>query len=213
MAECKSCGKTYYSISCPHCNGEVTDRVLGRTKRKSFLAFTITVLIIGSIGLISYLIAEFIENERVLDNAHQQSNQHLGSSNTQKKYTQQPRKEVITKPTNKPYTSQKKLAKTNKYPRYSNSIKLKSDSKITRGKDNRLKSNAPIYGLYKGIILSSPRCGEKYKRDLGLHKECYVNTLDFDKLYFSKALSNEFKSYKSHEAYVECNYNKKYGVM
>ena len=105
------------------------------------------------------------------------------------------------------------IPKTAIYPKYSSSIQLKSDSKITLLPDNRLNSNAPIFGKYEGAFSFSSKCGEKYERELGLHKECYIMTLEYDRLYFNKGHKSDFDKFNHFTSFVECNYNKKHGLM
>lgn len=258
MAECKSCGKTYFSKSCPHCNAELRDSVLGKTKKKSFLALIITLLIISSIGIMSYLIAEVMMNNKTLETAkaearveklnrarlqkeqkrlarQQKSNyqpRYRSSSTTyrpkEKSYRHVSIEKEIVRQSYQPKTPQKIVrqertstptytSKTSQkiYPKYSTAVKLKSDSKITILSDNRLTSNAPIYGTYNGDLILAPACKKREIRDIHLVNDCYVRTISgMDKLYIKKSWVKEFRNYnKMRNKKIECDYSKKHGIM
>ncbi|MBU1643050.1 restriction endonuclease [bacterium] len=102
------------------------------------------------------------------------------------------------------------------YPKYSDAIKLRSSSRITTLPDNRMTSNAPIFGSYDKFLLSNkPNCQEQEIRDIGLVNECYVTTSNgFDKLYLKKSWFDEFANYNSaRNKKIDCDYSKKYGIF
>ena len=110
------------------------------------------------------------------------------------------------------YTSK---ASQKMYPKYSTAVKLKSDSKISILSDNRLTSNAPIYGMYNGDLILEPICKKREIRDIHLVNDCYVRTISgMDKLYIKKSWVKEFRNYnKMGNKKIECNYSKKHGIM
>lgn len=117
----------------------------------------------------------------------------------------------------KSYTPTKTVKPVTKlYPKYSDNITLKSGSRITTLADNRLTSNAPIFGIYDEHLLSNrPICGKKEIRDIGLVNDCYVTTSSgFDRLYIKKSWFDAFASYNStHNKKIECDYSKKHGIF
>jgi len=130
-------------------------------------------------------------------------------------YTYQPATRSQKPASQQAYRSAKKAyrPKTVMYPKYSHAVKLRSSSKIRKLPDNRLTSNAPIFGRFEGPLHRPTHCSENYERDLGLHKECYVKTFADDRLYFSKIDKHAFDRFNSRRGYIQCNYNKKYGIM
>lgn len=116
----------------------------------------------------------------------------------------------------KSYTSTKTAKQeTKQYVKYSDNIKLKSSSKITTLPDNRLTSNAPIFGIYDQQLLSSkPNCMKREIRDIGLVNECFVTTRGSDKLYIKKSWFKEFANYNNmNNKKIECDYSKKHGIF
>ena len=118
--------------------------------------------------------------------------------------------------TKKSYTTTQTVRPTTKqYVKLSDNIKLKSTSRITTLSDNRLASNAPIYGTYsERLSVSTPVCGKRDIRDIGLVNECYVETYGSDRLYFKKSWFNEFANYNhlKHKQ-IDCDYSKKHGIL
>ena len=99
-----------------------------------------------------------------------------------------------------------------RYHKYSNYIKLKSDSKISIMQDNRLTSNLPIYGSYKGYVLTKPECPKNRIHELNMYNECYVRNIHGDKFYFKKELVDNFNAFRNRKT-INCHYNKKHGIM
>lgn len=184
-------------------------------------ALLFTFLIILLIGLLSYLIAEYL--------AHQQLMDKLGSGTerfkTEKQRAEQSKYKIQKQYDNKQHTQQKKQTDVNTrtytkkkhaskkiYHKYSTSVKLNSDSRISLMKDNRLRSNAPIYGSYKGGLLGSVKCPKKRSHDLNMYNECFIQNIEDDKFYFKKELAREFRIFKNRRT-INCHYNKKFGIM
>ncbi len=133
-----------------------------------------------------------------------------------KRQEKQRRLENKIKKYNKQEQYQKKTyAKTKykkRYHRYSKFVNLKSDSKISLLGDNRLISNLPIYGTYKGIEMTRPVCPKNRIHDLNMYNECYVKNIHGDKFYFKKELVDNFNNYRNRKI-IHCHYNKKHGIM
>ncbi|MCJ7764627.1 MAG: restriction endonuclease [Thiovulaceae bacterium] len=123
-------------------------------------------------------------------------------------YASRPKKSHTPTKTVKPVTT--------RYPKYSAAIKLRSSSRIRTLPDNRMTSNAPIFGSYAKLLFSNkPNCGKKKIRDIGLVNDCYVSTSNgFDKLYLKKSWFDEFANYNSaRNKKIDCDYSKKHGIF
>lgn len=109
------------------------------------------------------------------------------------------------------------------YDTYSHYIKLLSDSRITKGADNRLHSNMKIYGEYQidkpdllKMAYSSPQCPDnKVKRSHDIIDQCRIVTVYGDKLYFSYMKRHEFEKYRFNffNKKIKCEYSKTFGIM
>ncbi len=198
---------------------------------RAFLALMITLLIVLLIGISSYLLVEYqnhrndmnniekslkqerIEkqkaNKRRLENKKRLEKQRR-LENQRKKYNQQNTQQ------HRSYNKQNQHPKKTKYKkrhhRYSSSVKLKSDSKISTMRDNRLTSNLPIYGSYKGYVLTKPKCPKNRIHELNMYNECYVSNIQGDKFYFKKELVGNFNAFRNRRT-INCHYNKKHGIM
>lgn len=115
--------------------------------------------------------------------------------------------------------------KSNKkiYQKFSNSIQLISDSKITQKSDNRLTSTAQIYGRFypKDYSVLNPdknqisniRCGLKNNR-YGVVDECSMEISEnYDKVYLGEMGSKSIRDFNNKTHMIECDYSKKYGIM
>jgi len=100
------------------------------------------------------------------------------------------------------------------YPKYTNEIKLKSDSKITKLRDNRLTSNAPIFGRYYGYGIGRANCNGK--RNLyNVVDECSVQlgTILNNKVYLTKSETKKIKNFNHRTHMIECSYSKEHGLF
>lgn len=120
------------------------------------------------------------------------------------------KKNYTNSPTRKKYTKnvQRKI-----YYKYKGYEKLISDSNIQIRNDNRLKSNSPIYGIYKHPLSLNITCGNN-KKIYKIMNECSANSsYAMDKLYFKKSNKEELKNFNEKTHKIECQYDQKYGLM
>lgn len=114
-------------------------------------------------------------------------------------------------------------SKSKIYQRFSNNIKLKSDSKIYRSSNNKLTSNAQIYGRFypKNYSIVNPaknqisniKCN-KSKNIYNVVDECSMTISDsFDKVYLSRSNVNSIQNFSNRTHMIECKYSRTHGVM
>ena len=189
---------------------------------RTLKALLFTLLIFLLIGLLSYLIAEYLAHKQFMEKLDrdtqrfktkkqrvEQAEHERQQYYYNKKYTEQKKK---TNTKRKTYTSKRHTPKKT-YDKYSSSVKLKSDSRIILMEDNRLKSNAPIYGTFKGYLITNAKCPKKREHDINMYNECFVKNVNNDKFYFKKELVGEFNHRINNYGIVNCHYNKKFGIM
>ena len=110
-----------------------------------------------------------------------------------------------------------------KYQNFSNSIELISDSKIRKQNNNKLQSNAAIYGRYHPVSYSvinpsknqitNIQCGLK-NNTYNVVDECSMNiSNNFDKVYLGTMNAKSIKEFDYKTHMIECDYNKEYGMM
>ncbi len=191
---------------------------------RAFLALMIALVIILFIGVSSYLLIEYQHYRNTMTNIDKNLKQERIEKQRsdqrrlehKKRQEKQRRLENKIKKYNKQEQYQKKSYTETKYKkryhRYSKFVNLKSDSKISLLRDNRLISNLPIYGTYKGIVMTRPVCPKNRIHDLNMYNECYVKNMHGDKFYFKKELVDNFNNYRNRKI-INCHYNKKHGIM
>jgi len=139
-------------------------------------------------------------------------------------YLKNRNKTITTKSKNtkkKTYTKQTKSKKI--YQKFSNNIKLISDSRIKKLSNNKLTSNSQIYGRFYpkeySVInpsknqISNVRCGLKQNL-YNVVDECSMNISNsFDKVYLGKMRANDIKNFDRKKYMIECNYSRTHGIM
>ncbi len=162
------------------------------------------------------------------NNTYSKNNFKLKPNSSKKKNTTKQKKYTNTevryydRDKNKKVTTHKRQ-KSKTYQEFSKHIKLISDSKITKGRDNKLNSSAPIYGRYYAKSSSFPntaknqitniKCGLKNNR-YGVVDECSMKISNsFDTVYLGKMDSRSIRNFNYKTHMIECDYNKEYGVM
>lgn len=162
-------------------------------------------------------------------NSNRARSNYSNSSKTQKKtyqtkQTRQTRSKNTYDNSRQQYkqpTKRKSQGKT--YQNFSSEIKLVSDSKITKEYNNKLKSNAPIYGRYYAKAYSSLnpypnqiakiQCGLKNDR-YGIVDECSMRiSQNHDKVYLGKMDSRNISEFNYKTHMIECLYSKNHGIM
>ena len=119
-------------------------------------------------------------------------------------------------------TTQNKTTYKN-YQRFSNNIKLISDSKVKVSSNGKLTSNASIYGRYYpkayGVLntgknqISNIKCGLKNNR-YTIEDECSMQISEqFDKVYLGEMDAKNIKNFNYKTHMIECKYSKQYGLM
>lgn len=127
------------------------------------------------------------------------------------------------KPTQRTYAKQRATTNTKQYQNFSSNIKLESTSKISKNSDNRLRSNAVIYGIYYGKNPSylNPNKNQIANIKCGLKKHRY-KTIDecsmevgneLDKVYLSAMNAKYIKDFNLKTHRIECTYSKEHGIM
>ena len=165
------------------------------------------------------------ENKEFYDNLIEHYKKAAKEKRVVYKYIDRPKTETLKEKLKKSRSNQNRktpaISHHNKkpvrrYPEYSNSIKLVSDSTIKKLPNNLLESTQPIHGQYNDIIIAGPKCGNYFKDTYKLESECYVTTLSDDKLYLSQSNADMFRSYNSADKgkyRINCHYQKEYGLM
>lgn len=97
------------------------------------------------------------------------------------------------------------------YPRYT-VAKLVSDSKIEKMRDNRLKSNMPIFGRYMDRPVVALECG-KNERVHTIVNECTGTVFPMEQVYFRESNKKSIMNYDKKTHMVECAYNQEHGIM
>lgn len=169
----------------------------------------------------------YYQNENTKINRRTEVNKNINTTNnatyTKKEETNNINKDKYAqnssrqKPDNKILTNKKIITDNKKYQRFSNNIKLVSDSTITILDNNKLMSNDIIKGRYYPLdtinYINNIECGNN-ERIYTIRNECSMRiSSGFDKVYLGKMESHTIKNinYKTHM--IECKYNQEYGLM